>query len=271
MNETSVRAGDSRPLASKKSKSRRANQHQPATNAPIPTRTFNHRNGSSGHQPSEQSVPRPLDDRRFLVPGQRGIEMQRTGQVDTGARYWNAVRRDVDGNASPRTVVSSPCRLVAISAPRPENVPELAHGGVDGRRVHLTWRDGGVDRCRSRLPSDNGSRPAVEWPSGVDGNERVCMETPCVSPPCQDRLRSKRDAPGPIRLTTRMIAASSRYRPLHQQCRRRNVTAIGAMMMPPSAAHTRIVDARAAIAGHHRRQPDGRAEHEDPGPASSSR
>jgi len=24
-------------------------------------------------------------------------------------------------------------------------MPELAHGGVDGRPIHLTWRDGGVD------------------------------------------------------------------------------------------------------------------------------
>ena len=95
-------------------------------------------------------LPGPLDDRRFLVAGpSRHCDAEELERVDTGAAILEC-RPDgnVDGNASPQngrlltSAVSSPYLPLAR-----ENVPELAHGSVDGRPIHLTWRDGGVDHA----------------------------------------------------------------------------------------------------------------------------
>ena len=100
--------------------------------------------------------PRPLDDRRFLVAGPaRHCDAEELERVDTGAAILECrPNGNVDGNASPQngrlltSAVSSPYLPLAR-----ENMPELAHGGVDGRPIHLTWRDGGVDHVAG-LASD---------------------------------------------------------------------------------------------------------------------
>src|SRR6266511_165933 len=83
-----------------------------------------------------------------LSPGQRGIVMQRNWSGSTPVqRYWNAVPTGM----SMETPASQNGRLLtsAVSSPdlplARENMPELAHRGVDGRPIHLTWRDSGVD------------------------------------------------------------------------------------------------------------------------------
>src|SRR6266478_6155232 len=82
--------------------------------------------------------PGPLDDGRFLVAGPaRHCDAEELEGVDTGAAILEC-RADgnVDGNASPQNG-----RLLtsAISTPyfplARENMPELAHGSVDGRPI----------------------------------------------------------------------------------------------------------------------------------------
>jgi len=130
--------------------------------------------------------PRPLDDRRFLVAGPaRHCDAEELERVDTGAAILEC-RPDgnVDGNASPEngrlltSAVSSPYLPLAG-----ENVPELAHGGVDGRPIHLTWRDGGVDHAAGlafdQVPDLGPGRGAAIR----GGRERAGLhgEPPCAS------------------------------------------------------------------------------------------
>ncbi len=130
--------------------------------------------------------PRPLDDRRFLIAGPaRHCDAEELERVDTGAAILECrPNGNVDGNASSQngrlltSAVSSPDLPLAR-----ENMPELAHRGVDGRPIHLTWRT--VEwimlpvspSIRYRI-----SAPAGERASGVEGNERVCMENLRVLP-----------------------------------------------------------------------------------------
>src|SRR4029453_4687032 len=138
--------------------------------------------------------PRPLDDRRFLVTGPaRHRDAEELERVDTGAAILEC-RPDgnVDGNASSQngrlltSAVTSPYLPLAR-----ENVPELAHGGVDGRPIHLTWRDGGVDHAAG-LPFDqvpdlgSGRRAAIGG-----GRERAGLHG---EPPCAPKHYRRRDA-----------------------------------------------------------------------------
>src|SRR5438552_7306342 len=62
-------------------------------------------------------------------------------------------------------------------------MPELAHGGVDGRPIHLTWRDGGVDHAAGlafdQVPDLGPGRGAAIR----GGGERAGLhgEAPCAS------------------------------------------------------------------------------------------
>src|SRR3990172_7333458 len=92
--------------------------------------------------------PGPLDDGRLMVAGPpRHRDAEELERVDTGAAILECgPDRDVDGNACFQSGCLFTCAVSSPDLPRArENVPELAHRGVDGRPIHLTWRDGGVD------------------------------------------------------------------------------------------------------------------------------
>ena len=144
-----------------------------------------------------------------LSPGQRGIEMQRNSSGSTPVqRYWNAVPTGM----SMETPALQNGRLFTCAVSSPdlplarENVPELAHRGVDGRPIHLTWRDGGVDHVAGlafhQVPDLCPGRGA-----GIGGGgERAGLHG---EPPCASKHYPDTDA------------SDSRCSPLHSPIRRR--------------------------------------------------
>src|SRR5262249_26050368 len=93
-------------------------------------------------------LPGSLDYRRFPVarPARHG-DAEELEWADAGAAILERRSdRDVDGDTCFQNGCLFTCALPPPYLPSArQDVPELAHRGVDGRPVDLTWWDGGVD------------------------------------------------------------------------------------------------------------------------------